>query len=291
MQNNVKAVLNLIRVRQWYKNLLVFIALIFSGNAMDVNLIMLSLFGFVSLSFMSSVNYIINDYLDISKDRKHGEKKNRPLANGDISTVVALILGLVFFILSVIIAFKLNMIFLIIVLVLFVLTQAYSLFLKNIPFLDVLFIAINFVIRAVSGAFIIHVRISEWLILCSFFLAMFLVFSKREGDLIYLKNPERHKPVLKYYTKDMLKTFKMVMGGLLILSYGLYCLMTNLMMIFTIPFAVYAVLRFYYLSKQKSEIVRHLELFMKDLRLVIAILAWGIVAFVVLYFDVIIKYM
>jgi len=155
--------LKLARIPQWYKNLVIFLPIFFTGNMFNMAIIEMTLLGFLSLSFISSANYIINDIVDIKKDKVHPEKSKRPLAAGKVRIFEAIILALIFIAASVFIGISLGIYFLIFIIALFLLTFAYSLFLKNEPIIDILVISINFVLRAISGVFIIKVFISPWL--------------------------------------------------------------------------------------------------------------------------------
>ena len=164
--------LKLLRVEQWYKNLVIFIPLIFSFNLFNLNLFILSFFGFISLCFISSSYYIINDIKDIEKDKYHPEKKNRPLASGKINKPFALLISVILFVDAILIAYSLSLYFLGAVLVLFMFSQAYNFGLRNIIFLDIILISTNFVIRAISGIFIIDTPVSYWVILTTFLISM-----------------------------------------------------------------------------------------------------------------------
>lgn len=270
-----KEIIKLIRVKQWYKNALIFIAILFSGNFLDFNLLLLTIVGFFLLSITSSANYIINDIIDKDKDKKHPEKKNRPIASGAISVPFAYTLFLIFLAIGLIGSFLLSVKFFLAVLAFFILTQAYSLGLKNEPFLDVILIGANFVLRAASGGFLLNLSISYWLIFCSFFLALFLAFSKRKADLMFLKEPEKHKKVLKYYTIEMVDSFKNITTTILIIAYSLYVVTVNPSLILSIPFALYAIFRYFYLVHIGSIIGRHPEYFYTDVRLLVSFIAWG----------------
>jgi len=143
---------------------------------------------------------MVNDIIDLKKDKAHPEKRLRPLASGRIKVAEAALLSLIFFSVGLWIAYTLDILFFFSGLFLALLTFLYSIWLKNEPIIDIVLIAINFVIRAVSGAFIIHVIISPWLILCPFFLALFLAVSKRQLEISLMKGRSHlHKDVLKYY--------------------------------------------------------------------------------------------
>jgi len=269
-------IFDLIRVRQYYKNLLVFLVLIFAGLAFDINSILLTILGFFSLCLISSTNYILNDIVDIEKDKKHPEKCKRPLPAGKISIFLAGIIAGLFAISSLAIAWVISINFFYLVISLFFLTQLYSLYMKNEVFLDVLFIAINFILRAVSGAFILFTDISPWLVVCIFFLALFLAVGKRKGDLLFLgKKAVKHKKIFKFYTESLIDKLLLIVVTLLIASYSFYSFMSvHPLMLFTLPIVFYCVLRYLFLLENNSEIIRKPELFYKDYRLLCSIFLW-----------------
>ena len=281
----LKEYISLMRVRQWYKNLLVFLALIFVGSAAQPGWFYLTCLGFISLSCMSSVGYIINDIVDLNADRAHPEKRSRPLASGKIKKGGAIILMLILFTISLYLAQYLGINFLYAVISLFVLTQLYSFFFKRIVFADILVIAILFVIRAVSGVYIINVEISMWLILCPFFLSLFLSTGKRRSNLVLLKEKAAEtKKVLQYYTVELTDSLILISTTLFIISYTLYCFLSDHNhLIYTLPFALYVIFRYFYLIKSGSIIARHPEKIRKDIPIVLGILLWIISVIVILY--------
>lgn len=280
-----KDLLSLIRVSQWYKNLVIYLPAIFFGHFFSFSLVNITL-GFLSLCFMSSVNYIVNDMIDMKRDKLHPEKKTRPLASGKVSLKKALALLIALLLGSLAIAMFLPFYFLISLVALFMMTQFYTLFFKHEVFLDILFIAINFVIRAVAGVFILKASISPWLILCTFFLSLFLSAGKRHADFMFLgENAVNHRKTLKHYTKDITNSLMIITTSLLILSYAIYTFLSNFKnLILTLPISIYVIFRYFYLVHEGSEISRHPEKFFKDKRLVIGILAWVVSVFLVIYF-------
>ena len=168
---------------------------------------------------------------------------------------------------------------------LFVLTQFYSFFFKRIVFADILVIAILFVIRAVSGVYIINVEISMWLILCPFFLSLFLSTGKRRSNLVLLKEKAAEtKKVLQYYTVELTDSLILISTTLFIISYTLYCFLSDHNhLIYTLPFALYVIFRYFYLIKSGSIIARHPEKIRKDIPIVLGILLWIISVIVILY--------
>ncbi len=283
----IKTLFDLLRVNQWYKNLVIYLALIFSNLLFDGRAFLLTTFGLASLCLASSTSYIINDIIDRKKDREHPEKKLRPIASGKIHVKTALFIGAIILLLSLFLAYKISIIFLISIVGLFILTLFYSIYLKNIVLLDIILVSANFVIRAISGTFIINRILSPWLILCPFFLALFLVVGKREADIKILgNNAFKHKEVLKYYTPEINNILMIISTTLLITSYSLYAFLgehKNLLL--TLPFAMYVILRYLYLVYSGSEIARKPNLIYKDKELTIGILLWIVTIFLVLYLN------
>jgi 4-hydroxybenzoate polyprenyltransferase len=163
----------------------------------------------------------------------------------------------------------------------------YSLFLKKEAFVDVLVIGINFVIRASSGAFIIDVTISHWLIIGIFFLSLFLSIGKRQADLIFLgKNAKKHRAVLEVYSRENTTALMIVATSLLVITYTFYSFSNDSPhLIFTLPFSLYVIFRYFTLVFTGSEIPRHPERTVKDYRMMAGILLWFI-SFIVLFYMI-----
>lgn len=283
--------IRLCRLSQWYKNLVIFLPIVFAQQLLNFDFLSKVVIGFFSLAFISSVSYIINDIADIDKDGFHAEKKNRPLASGKVKVWQALILATVLLIMSLAIAYSLSMMFFYLVIILFVITQIYTFFLKNEAFADILLLGINFVIRASSGAYVIavginpYVSVSPWLILCTFCLSLFMSAGKREADLQYLGNrAESHKKTLLVYTKAMTAKLSLIATILLVLSYSLYAFLgIHQNLLFTLPFAFYVIFRYFFLIESGSEIARRPEKVYKDKRMVVGIVLWVVLTLLILY--------
>src|SRR3989344_4668431 len=264
--------LELLRVKQYYKNLIIFLSLIFLGKEITLEAIILTSIGFIALCLISSSNYIINDILDKDKDKLHPFKKKRPIANNYYSTIFAGIISILLAITSLSISILISEKFFILILTIFFLTLFYSLKLKEEIFLDITLISTNFIIRAISGIVIINARLSPWLILCTFFLSFLLAIGKRINEFNYSKD---YKIVLKYYTNDLLNKLLIISTTLLILSYSLYSFLSIYpLLIYTIPIPTYIILRYLYLIETNSNIPGELENFYKDKQLFISILIW-----------------
>ncbi len=278
---------SLVRVRQWYKNLLVFLALFFSGQLFVASEFLLLSLAFLSLSFVASSYYIINDLIDLKKDSLHPEKKHRPLASGRISTLWAIFLVFLCLFAGLWLAFSITLLFFYFALLLFFVSVLYSIFLKKILFADVLTIAVLFVLRAISGAFVIGVVISPWLILCPFFLALFLALGKRHADLLLLgpvKKAVRTRKVLGQYTLELTSSMMLLATSLLVISYALYSFLSPYnFLLYTLPFALFVVFRYYALVQQGSPIAREPGFFFKDWQLVVGVVLWLALTYLLIY--------
>ena len=265
----------LLRTRQWYKNLVVFLPIIFAEAAFTEGYLLKVTLAFASLCLVSSASYVINDIVDAKEDRKHPEKSNRPIAAGKINIELALAISLTLFILGIIAAAQLSALFAASALALFISTQLYIFFLKRVMFADIISISINFVIRAVSGALAINVRVSPWLILCTFFLSMFLAAAKRKGDLGLVKNE---------YTQEISERLMMFATIALVMSYSLYSFLSIYpLLIATLPFAIYVIFSYAYLSHSNKAVARNPEKALLDARITIGIIFWVALAFTVIY--------
>jgi 4-hydroxybenzoate polyprenyltransferase len=278
---------NLLRIRQWYKNLVIFLPIFFIGQLFQLTELYLVGFGFLSLCLASSANYVFNDLKDLKKDQLHPEKRSRPLASGNIKKYEAIILTLLLYLLSLLGAYLLTPWFFGAVAALVVIAQVYTLFLKNILFADILTIAALFVIRAVSGAFLINSKISPWLVLCPFFLSLFLSVGKRHSEMLLLKEKAGEtRVVLQEYTPELTNSLMIISTALLVVSYALYSFLSehnNLLI--TLPFALFVIFRFYYLIGCGSIIGRHPEKVITDKAMVIGITLWTILTAGLIYFQ------
>jgi decaprenyl-phosphate phosphoribosyltransferase len=247
--------LSLLRVQQYYKNLLVFLVPFFGGALLNMDFIPNLILGFISLCMISSVNYIINDIMDVEKDKKNPEKKNRPIASGSVSVQ----LGLIIFVLSILIGYYIGLNFLFIILALFGLTQVYTFFFKEFVFMDVNFIAFNFLLRAISGTFITGIFASQWLLLISFFIAVYLALSKRRAEM-FISNSEKQRKVLTKYSERTLDGLLILSLGIIFILFVLYTFQQySTYYLATIPFVCYLMFRLYDLTYTEPVIARNIH--------------------------------
>lgn len=292
--------LNLLRTmrpRQWTKNLFVYFPFVFTLNEKwkPFSREMYTLFATVTAAFLlfcviSGIVYIINDLVDIEKDREHPRKRFRPLASGALTKNQAVGAIVVLLLIAFPLAFALNIGFGIVAAIYFVMMLTYSFVLKNLVIIDVFTIAAGFVLRAFAGAMAISVPASAWLFVCTLLGALFIGFSKRRHELILLEgDASKHRLILKEYTPVLLDEMIAVTTASFVMAYSLYTfsapnLPKNHEMMLTIPFALYVVFRLLYLVHVKNEGGSPEEMVLRDKPLFIAILVWGLTSVGILYF-------
>jgi 4-hydroxybenzoate polyprenyltransferase len=282
-----------LRPAQWSKNLLLFAGLTFSHNLFSMAIILKVVLGFTIFCFLSGCIYIINDLVDLDKDRYHPIKCHRPLAAGKLTPILAIQFTISVFVISSISAYFLDSFFAMICLVYVTLMVSYSLLLKNIAILDVIIIAIGFVLRAVAGAVLIDVEISPWLLVCTLFLSLFLALAKRRHEMTLLAhNATNHRDSLSAYNTTLLDQMIVIVTTSTLLAYTLYTLAprtkeivgtSNLFI--TIPFVLYGIFRYLYLIYHKNEGGRPEILIFSDKSLMINLILWVIFVIMVLYFK------
>jgi 4-hydroxybenzoate polyprenyltransferase len=298
MASKIRSLLTLLRIRQYYKNVLIFVSIFFSKKLFDFSLYIPLILGFILLCCTSSFNYIINDIIDIEQDKKHLEKlKKKPLASGALSIyfAVALIIVLIvagLFIVAVLLFLIPNWDFILMIVLIIITGQAYNHFLKNYAFIDIIILSTGYLWRALAGCMIIREFISAWLFLAIFEIAMFLSIAKRKGDLLYLGKDKavEHKRVYDQYSLKLLEQFYVLIAGSLFMTYSLYLILKfnlfeptiNLqeyIVIFTIPISLYIIMRFMYLTSSKPELARRTEKAFFDKGIIIS----GILLFLILF--------
>ena len=250
-------VLALLRPRQWYKNVVVFVALVFSGNATTLALWPPILACFAAFCALSSSMYCVNDVLDAERDRLHPRKKDRPIAAGHVAPAAALALAAVLAVGGLALLWMLGPLAVALGALYLVLQAAYNGLLKRLVLWDAIAVAIGFVVRALAGSAAIHVPSTEWLVVCTFLFALFLAFAKRRHELLLAQDDPRaleSRPILGAYTVPFVEQAMQTSTALLLMSYSLYTFFgaDDDWMMFTIPFAVYGVLRYNWLVHRRD---------------------------------------
>ncbi|MDI0265950.1 decaprenyl-phosphate phosphoribosyltransferase [Clostridioides difficile] len=274
----------LMRPKQYIKNGFVLAALIFSNNILNFPLMLKSILSFVAFCIISSSAYILNDILDIEKDKMHPKKCNRPLASGTIEKKGAILLGIVLVLLSIVLSLFIHKNLCIIMLLYLFNNIIYSFKLKNIILIDVFSISIGFILRVCAGSIAIEVSLSSWIILCTFFLSLYLGFGKRKKEISLLKDEaSSHRKILKEYDEENLNQMMSISLSATIVCYSLYSASNiyNSNMIFTTIFVVYGVLRYNYIVNLGDE-GNPTDVVLKDKSLKLCVLLWVITCIIIL---------
>ncbi|KPU43692.1 decaprenyl-phosphate phosphoribosyltransferase [Oxobacter pfennigii] len=285
--NIINEVFKLCRIKQWIKNGFVAAAIIFSGNFFNIKLLFSTFLTFFMFSFISSCVYILNDIVDVNEDKRHPEKRKRPIAKGTISVSVAIVILLCLFISSIVFSYFINVRLTVILIIYFLINIAYSFKLKNIMIVDVMTIAIGFILRVVSGAIVIDVRLSYWLLICTALVSLYLGFAKRKNELIVMREKAGiHRTILSKYTIEYLDKILIIVMTLTIITYALYVINgTDYKgMILTVPFVLYGTFRYEYLIMNKNFGGSPEDIFIEDKPFLINIIAWVIVSVISIYF-------
>ncbi len=282
--------LKTMRPRQWTKNLVIFAALVFDGQLLDFRAGLRTFIGFAIFCLVSGAVYIINDLADIEVDRRHPEKRHRPLASGALSPKIALFFTAILLAIVIPASWLLSRHFTLIALGYFALNLAYSKWLKHIPLIDVLTIAFGFVLRVAAGVVLIHVaRFSPWLYVITTLGALYLGFGKRRAELALLADEANsHRRVLDGYTLPLLDQFITIVSATTIIAYSLYTffapnLPENHTMMLTIPFVLYGVFRYLYLIQVTHQAGAPEEVLLSDRPLQLTIVLWGLSVLIIFY--------
>lgn len=279
------------RPRQWTKNLVVFAGLIFSQNFFNLSLFLKASGAFLIFCIASGGGYVLNDIIDLKQDRKHPLKSLRALASGRLSSRTAFLYSILCFGLSSILALFLSLNFFYFILIYISLSVFYSILFKRIVILDVLSLAMGFVLRAVAGGVVISVEISSWLLICTILLALFLGLGKRRHELVILENgASEHREILSEYSPYLLDQMIAVVTASTVVAYALYTMSQETVekfhtknLEFTIPFVLYGIFRYLYLIHQKSAGGSPERLLISDKPLIIDIILWILVVGLILY--------
>ncbi|WP_300669984.1 UbiA prenyltransferase family protein [Soonwooa sp.] len=290
--------LKLIRVEQWVKNLFVFLPLFFSGNITNVDLFVKSVFAFIVFSFTASSIYIINDYMDIESDKKHPEKKNRPLASGVISkaTAITIFCGLIITNVLLIVFgsqyFHEDLTrFTLIIGGYFVMNLLYTFKLKHVAIIDVSIIAVGFVLRVLAGGYVTGLKISQWAILLTFVLAMVLAVGKRRGELINAQVSGRTRKALDGYNIQFADIALCICVTLAIVCYLMFTLSPEVQhrfherVFYTVFFVIFAFLRYLQQTLVYNKTESPTKIVYKDHYIQVTLVMWLLTFLLQIYYK------
>lgn len=289
--NKLVIIFHALRVYQWTKNLLVLAALIFAKQVMDPAQLLRSLAAFAAFCMAASATYLFNDFLDIEKDRAHPKKRMRPLASGALSIPAAWVMIIVLFAGSVAMGFTIRVPFLLSLLFYIALTISYSLFLKHFVIIDVMAVALGFVTRAMAGALALNVTFSNWLVVCSLFLALFLGLSKRRSEIVLLEDDaQNHRRVLLHYTVHYLDQLILIVAGGALITYTIYTCSPEVVarlgtdkLYLTLPFVLYGLFRYLFLVHERTGGGDPSSTLIQDPPLGITVILWAVACTIIIY--------
>ncbi len=285
-------IIELLRPKQWIKNLFVFAPILFAGKLLDFPLLIQNLLAFVSFCCISSSVYILNDIVDVEADRVHKKKRYRPIAAGYVQEREAKILFVIMVIAALVLAFSISVLFAVVVIAYFVNNLLYSFKIKNIVLLDVFSISIGFMLRVIAGAVAIDVSISSWMIITTIFISLFLGISKRRAELSgpNQENLEKQRKVLSDYDVLFADQLNTIAATGTIISYALYTVSEKALqsfhtdkLIYTTPFVIYGIFRYLYLLHQKNLGESPTQIVTKDLPIIINSLFWLLACAFIIY--------
>ena len=286
-----RGLLRTMRPQQWTKNVIVYAALVFDGKLFDLRLLGLTTVVFACFCMASSSVYIMNDLVDIDKDRLHPRKRNRPLPSGLLRPGVALIAAAVLAAAALAITFALEPWVGAVTLAYLLQNVAYSFYLKNVAIIDVMVLALGFLLRVVAGAAIVHAtNFSPWLYVCVTLLALFLGFGKRRHEIALLEEGAgNHRTSLLDYNLPMLDAIIGMVVTSTFIAYTLYgieaptALAQDGRMLLTAPFVFYFIARYLHLIHVKKLGGAPDELLIQDRALLLDSVLWALSVVVLIY--------
>ncbi len=285
----MKNIFLLLRIKHWTKNLICFAGIIFGGELYNINYWILSFGAFISFCFISSFVYVLNDIIDKDLDKYHYRKKYRPIPNGDISVEYAIFIGSIALSIGLVFGWLLGAsIFLIILFYIFN-NILYSFFLKKLPIIDVFSISLGFILRMMSGVYVIGDLPTTWITICTMFLALFLGFSKRFAEKISIKNNNHFNQrfvLTNYKNKDLISLVNETSFGS-VLSYALSTTVSgkNPALIITIPIVYYAI-TYYKFALFNGKLGEEPETtILKDKTIQVCIVLWLIMIVLIIYHN------
>jgi 4-hydroxybenzoate polyprenyltransferase len=280
-----------LRPQEWVKNLLVFAGLLFSGQLDQGAQVLDATLAFIAFCAISSAGYLFNDLHDREHDRQHPEKRDRPIASGALGVGAATALGMALAAAALGIGLAVEPEVAGFVALYAVITAAYSLLLKRLVIIDVMTIGSLFILRVVAGAVAVEAQASEFLLICTAMLALFLGFTKRRQEAILEQGeePPETRPVLEHYSLPFLDQMVAMVTAAAILSYVIYAVDSPLVgskMLATAPSVLYGIFRYLYLIYDRRDTRSTAAILTEDPGMIFAAASWVGAALAVLYvFD------
>jgi len=290
--SQLAAMIRLARPHQWIKNSLVLAALVFGQRLLVFRDVVLAIAAFIAFCALASAGYVLNDIVDRDADRLNPEKCDRPLARGDLTVAAAGRFALTLAAIAAVLSIVLGRQFIGIALMYAALQLIYSLWAKHQVIIDVIAVAIGFVLRAFAGGIAIQVEVSPWLVFITFVLALFLVLARRRHELIALGDDAiAHRSALSQYSVRLVDQMIAIVAGATLVSYMIYTASAEVEaklgtthLYLTVPFVAFGILRYLYLIDERNEGGDPASALIHDVPLMLAVALWILTDIALLYF-------
>jgi len=286
----LKEIIQLARPHQYIKNFFIFLPIFFSLNITNIHYLLSSIIAFIAFSLTASGIYILNDLNDIEEDKQHPKKKYRPLASGSIEVPEALIAMGIFLSAGILLMGVLNINTLFILLIYILLNIGYTYYLKNVAIIDVVIIAIGFILRLFVGATVTGITLSSWIVIMTFLLALFMALAKRRDDIIiYQRTGQKMRKVIHGYNLQFLDLAMGVMATIVIIAYIMYISsvehITNKSkyLYLTVFFVIIGILKYLQLSLVLENSGSPTKIVLENHFIQLTLLSWILTFFWILY--------
>lgn len=288
---SLNARIRLMRPSHWVKNAFIFAPLVYGKALMNTDSDLRAVMAFFAFCFVSSSVYILNDIVDRNADAQHPKKKHRPIASGAVSVGSAIVQLAIVAAVAVVLAAQLPWQAGACIGIYAALNLGYSFGLKHVVLLDIFIIAAGFMLRVLTGAKAIQVDVSEWLIICTLFLSLFLGVAKRRSELSHLGRGESRK-VLEDYTPELIRVILNVSVTGSIMSYTLYSVSDHTQQFFgtdkfvyTVPIVMYGIFRYLYLDEKRRTAENPVAVILRDPSLIATGIIWTLVSIALIYWG------
>lgn len=302
-KERIKMLLRVLRVNQWIKNLVIFVAIVFSGKLFEIDLLAKSTYAFFVFCLLSSGSYVLNDIIDYPYDKKHPVKKNRPIASGKMKIPEATFIVFILTFFSLVVSLLFSIQFFILAFVFILLHFFYSLYLKKHAVIDIFAISFSFMIRTFAGEVVSGYHIPIWLLLTIFFVSLFMATVKRHAELVSSGTDARAS--LSFYKEHLLDFMTTTFATATIIAFSFYTYFekppqttaifsdyvgeimpgfeARKWLMVSIPFVVYGIARYAQLLYERDEGERPEKIITNDIPLIATILIWGLIVIGLIY--------
>lgn len=282
--------LSALRPKDWIKNTFVLAPLVFSGQLERADVALRSLHGFAVFCLLSGAMYLVNDVVDREADRIHPIKARRPVASGALSVKAAVLLAAVLGAVAAADSLRLGRDFALVVAAYLALNAAYNLGLKHVVIVDVIAVSVGFVLRVLAGGALVREMPSPWILLATFFIALFLVLGRRRHEMLLVPEPSAGRPALADYSPLLLDQLIAVVTALTIITYALYAMdrgtverFGSVAVVYTVPLVVYGIFRYLFLVHRREQGASPAESILGDRWLLAVVGTWALAVAAVIY--------